>query len=72
MQPPKPKMDPVTMAELLTKVVVTPDASNSLLSDLATKYNVQPEHVHTTKARMSQKMPKRALMRAHLMRRRSK
>ena len=65
------KVQPSTFAELITSIVVTPDAPNNLISDWASKYNILPTHVGTTNKIMSNKPTKKQLLRAKQMQRRS-
>jgi len=65
------KVQPSTFAELITSIVVTPDAPNNLISDWISKYSILPTHVGTTSKAMSNKPTKKQLLRAKKMQRRT-
>jgi hypothetical protein len=62
---------PPTFAELITKIVVTPDAKNNLLDDWKRNHGVHPELVLVTKKVMKQYPSQRQLNRAKQYQRRT-
>ena len=67
----KNKVPPITVAEAITIITVTPDAPNSLLSDWSSKYGVIPVKVTTTAKRMKHHPTKKQLQRAKQYQRRT-
>jgi len=67
----KNKVAPITFAESITGIVVTPDAPNNLLSDWGSRYGVSAQRVGTTKKCMSTKPTKKQLQRSKQYQRRS-
>ena len=67
----KNKVPPITFAEAITTIVVTPDAPNNLLNDWGSKYDVAPLRITTSKYRMKNHPTKKQLQRAKKFQRRS-
>jgi len=67
----KNKVPPITLAESVSTITVTPDAPNNLLNDWSSKYGVNPERVTTTKHRMKNHPTKKQLQRAKQYQRRT-
>jgi len=58
------KVPPIFLSEAISKITVTPDAPNNLLSDWASRHNVTPDVVVVTKKRMKSHPTKKQLQRA--------
>jgi len=65
------KSNPITFAEAITTIVVTPSTPGNLLNDWDAKYDVHPIRVTNSKKQLPVKPTKKQLKRAHQFQRRT-
>jgi hypothetical protein len=60
----KNKVEPIVFAEAIKMITITASASNNLISDWISKYNIHPEFVKVSKETMENNPTRRQLQRA--------
>jgi hypothetical protein len=69
--PYKNKVEPIVLAELISKITTTPDAPNNMYKDWIARYNICPEKVYESSKSIQTNPSKRQLLRAKPFQRRS-